>query len=111
MAEQVEVAVAASVKTDIAQPAAEDETSPVGADNWGRPFFRSVFCGYDGRGSMARVVVFMIVFAAILWVSWIVRRKCELPPFGGLSLFVLTVIAAVYVPSKVAGMVASKQQG
>jgi len=78
-------------------------TTSAPINNWGRPFFRSIFCETDGTGSTARTGSLMALSAALGWVTYCVfKTHGILPEFTSLTMFVVSIIAVLYGPAKAA---------
>lgn len=76
------------------------------ADNWSRPFFRSILSGPDGSGSSSRIGILLTIFAALGWISICVWKTHTIPDLSGLTLYETSIITALYAPNKVSEVLA-----
>lgn len=64
-------------------------------------FFVGLFLDH-GKPSLSRVLSTVVVFASIIWTTFILLKEHKLPDMGGLSLYVSGTVVSLYGANKVA---------
>ena len=78
-------------------------------DQSSTPFLRSILSEPNGSGSTARLCVLLVVIFALLWVTYLVCLKREIPALEGLTVWVVGTTTSLYGVNKLAKALAPKE--
>ena len=79
-------------------------------DNWGRPFFRSMFSECDGTVSSSRFCMVLVIVFSLCWVTGLVLHDKRLPNLGAVGEYTTLVCGSLYAINRGAALLDRRTQ-